>query len=267
MKLNFVKLSPAKNTTVLITDYVDPVFYQEIARVVMRYEYLGAEQVGFIVPPRNKNSRLRLEMSGSEFCGNAVLSAAALGIYKGLCREDHFCIESSGTALPLSCEVIVRAKNLSRMKAEMPKPDKMEQLKIDTGEKEIPGCLVQLPGISHFVTNCDLPRESYDQVMEILQSKSDAKALGIISYRELGGEKYEIFPFVFVRDSGSKVFEQACGSGSLSLGAYLHATEGKSILEVQQPGGTITVETGVKDYLTADVFFTCEGLVDIAENR
>jgi len=53
MRLNFIKSSSAKNTTVFITNYVDPQFYRKIARTVMSYEYLQAEQVGFIMKPTN----------------------------------------------------------------------------------------------------------------------------------------------------------------------------------------------------------------------
>lgn len=267
MRLNFVKISPAQNMTVLITDYVDPARYLEIARVVMSYEYLNAEQVGFIVPPKTNQSRLGLEMSGGEFCGNAVLCAAAFGLYKGICQEGSFMVESSGAKAPLLCQAKAKSRNVFEIKAEMPQPFNMEELEIDIEGRSIFGWMVQLSGISHFVTNFWPSRENFEQMVESLQGKVDARALGIIPYRKLGEGKYEIWPYVCVRDTGSRVFEQACGTGSLSLGAHLHALQGECTLQVLQPGGIITVETGAKNFITTDVFFTCEGSVIIEENE
>ena len=263
MKLNFVKISPAQNTTVLITDYVDPKVYPEIARVVMSYEYLNAEQVGFIVQPKDKQAKLRLEMSGGEFCGNGLLSAAALGVYKGICQEGSFLVESSGGESPFFCQAKVKAANVFQVKGEMPQPTGVEALTITIGERKVLGKLVHLPGISHFVTDFWPTRENYDQLVEELQRKTAAKALGIIPYRKIEKEKYEILPYVCVEDTGSRVFEKACGSGSLSLGICLANGQSNSVLQVIQPGGSITVEVGAKNYITTDACLTCEGTVNI----
>lgn len=263
MKLNFVKTSPAKNTTVLITDYVSPEHYREISDKVMSYEYLLAEQVGFIVQPFNNEAQLRLEMSGNEFCGNAVLSAAAYVIHKGISHDRSFYIESSGFGGLLSCEATIKPGNVLQIKAEMPKPDQLEDLELDFAGVTVSGCLVNLPGISHFVTDHCLCNADYFPLMELLALRTAAKAIGIIAYQKVMEKEYKILPYVYVRDSDTRVFEQACGSGSLSLGAYIHRLEGEGTLLVGQPGGLIIVETGVKSYLTADVFFTCEGSVDI----
>ncbi|MFZ7101168.1 MAG: hypothetical protein ACOWWO_00725 [Peptococcaceae bacterium] len=267
MKLNFVKISPAQNLTVLITDYVDPACYPEIAKVVMSYEYLNAEQVGFIVPPQTSQACLRLEMSGGEFCGNGVLAAAALGLYKGICPEGGFLLESSGVNGPLVCQTRFKAKNILQIKAEMPAPSKMEKMELEAGDLKVTGCLVQLPGICHFVTDYWPSREGYEQMVATIQDKTAEKALGIIPYRKKGEGQYEILPYVYVRDTGSRVFEQACGTGSLALGIYLAGDlRNTGTLQVRQPGGIINVEIRDKNFISTDVFFTCEGTVLIDDH-
>lgn len=38
--------------TVLVTNFVAPAHYSQIANTIMDYEYVNAEQVGFIVAPK-----------------------------------------------------------------------------------------------------------------------------------------------------------------------------------------------------------------------
>lgn len=103
MNIDFVKASPSKNMTILVTNYVPPTNYSRVAHTLMDYEYVNAEQVGFIEAPQNKDALLKLTMSGGELCGNAVLSAAAYCHYKGLTNENNFLLETTGVAEPLEC--------------------------------------------------------------------------------------------------------------------------------------------------------------------
>ena len=263
MKLDFVKASPSQNMTVLITNYVAPVQYAEIANTIMGYEYLNAEQVGFIVPPEKNDSVLRLEMSGGEFCGNAVLSAAAYSCYKGLSTEKSFFLEASGTKTPLACEVEVKSPSLFKAKAEMPKPLSMKSMTVHFDDAAILGNLVQLDGITHFLTDYWLCEEEFEPVLKKLTETIDDKAVGIIPYKKLTEHDYEIRPFVYVKETGSKFFERACGSGTLALGIHLAQGNPEQQLKVHQPGGIIHVETGKKNSISTDVRFTCEGIVDL----
>ena len=50
-------------------------------------------------------------------------------------------------------------------------------------------------------------------------------------------------PLVYVRDSGTMVWEQACGSGSSAIAAWTAAKEGRSVhLDIQQPGGVLALD-------------------------
>lgn len=263
MKLNFTKVSPSKNTTVFITNYVAPAHYAQIANIAMDYEYLNAEQVGFIVTPENEKSVLRLEMSGGEFCGNAVLSAAAFCLHKGLTKEHRFFLESSGSESPLECKVEVKSSSQFEAKAEMPPPISTKDLVVNLNGKSISGSIVQLSGITHFLTSYWPRKEEFNLIVEEVSKNIDNKAIGIIPYKKIKEEEYEIWPFVYVSETGSRFFEQACGSGTLALGIYLSKINEEKKFSVHQPGGIVKVEIGSKNYISTDIRFTCEGLIDL----
>ncbi len=67
-------------------------------------EFLHAEQAIFLVQPQTKGAVLRLEMSGGEFCSNAVLSAVAYCSYKELVKDHTYLLEISGLDFPLECK-------------------------------------------------------------------------------------------------------------------------------------------------------------------
>lgn len=263
MRLNFVKVSPSKNMTVFITDYVAPDHYAQMANMIMDYEYLNAEQVGFIVAPKNKKSVLRLEMSGGEFCGNAVLGAAAFCFYKGLTKNNQFLLETSGSESPLTCEVAVKSSSQFEAKAEMPHPISIKHIDINLNERSISGSVVHFNGITHLLTDYWPDKDEFNLIIGEVTKIIEDKAIGVIPYRRLKEQEYEIWPFVYVKETGSRFFEQACGSGTLALGVYLSKINREKKFKIHQPGGIITVEVGVKNYISTDVRFTCEGLIDL----
>ena len=72
MKVEFVKLSPTQNMTILVKTPVERENHLEVATKLMDYASVGAEQVGFI---ENGQGTIRLQMMAGEFCGNATRSA------------------------------------------------------------------------------------------------------------------------------------------------------------------------------------------------
>ncbi len=250
--------------TAFITNYVAPAQYAEIANQIMAYEYLNAEQVGFLVAPENEQSVLRLEMSGGEFCGNAVLSAAAYCSYKGLTKSNRFYLEASGSDVPLECVVEEKSPSHFEARAEMPHPLSTDEISVSLNDRSVSGNVVKLDGITHFVTDYwPSSNDDFNSLIEAVTEGIEDKAIGIIPYRKLTEKEYEIWPFVYVTETGSRFFEQACGSGSLALGIYLSMKNGEDKLKVHQPGGIINVETGVKNTISTDVRFTCEGFVNL----
>ncbi|AXH98247.1 hypothetical protein DV702_00150 [Sporosarcina sp. PTS2304] len=261
MKLDFIKASPSKNTTVFITNYVAPTHYAKIASGIMDDEHLHAEQAGFLVTPKDSNAVLRLEMSGGEFCGNAVLSAAAYCAYKGLTKDRTFLLEASGCDLPLECVVDEKSPTHFVARAEMPSPLSTTEIIIDVNGQNVTGNVVKLDGITHFLTDYWPTENQFNQLIEAVTHQIKDKAIGIIPYKQLKENEYEIWPFVYVTETGSKLFEQACGSGSLALGIHLSKGNQKNTLHIHQPGGIVHVETGGKNFISTDVRFTCEGFV------
>ncbi|MBQ7516131.1 MAG: diaminopimelate epimerase [Schwartzia sp.] len=265
MDIHFVKASPCRNTTVFLEGDVRPEDYAAIANLAMDSDYLAAEQAGFLAAPRDDGAVLRLEMAGGEFCGNATLALAALAVTRGLAEvETEFLVECSGAETPLACVVEARSRGRYLVGAEMPGAQSVTPLTIPAAGREFSGGLVELPGIRHFCFAADVPptRREYDAILDALFASGEAGAYGVIPYQRQG-TACTIRPYVGVADTKSRVFEQACGSGSLALGIWL-GRDGDGRFTVSQPGGTIAVEPGVPS-IAATVYFPCEGNLFVPE--
>jgi len=276
MKFNFVKLSPSKNTTILITDFVDPKHYVEVANKTMSYTYLNAEQVGFIKEPEDCKSVFRFEMPGGEFCGDGLMSAAALARWMGYCSEDEFLLESSGVNDPVKCRVECINENVYKSKITVPVDYEILDYAVKYKDKKIEGKLVILPGISHYIVENE--DNSYDsklitEIIKCLAREIDAKAIGVIPYHMNSGNAV-IKPCIHVPETGKLLFESGCGSGTMALGICL-AEKGYCPInmDIIQPCGVIHVEVdfedggskGVKNIkiasLETDIEITCKGEV------
>lgn len=263
MKLNYVKISPSQNMTILITDFVDSKDYVKVANSVMRYESLYAEQVGFVIPPNHNDSCVGIWMAGGEFCGNALLSVAAYSRYKGICSDDNFFVSSSGSNNSLKCKTTYVDSNRFRVWGEVPNPLDVLPMDIDLNNKVISGNLVVMNGISHFITDYAVRKEEFDEIMDSLIDRITSNAVGIIPFKGIDETNFEINPYVYVKDTGSRYFERACGSGSLSLGIHLNNLMGIKSARVHQSGGIIDVEVADKNYISTEVTIISEGTVYI----
>lgn len=67
MKLNFVKMNPAGNTTIFIFDQLPWLFHGKIVQYLMKPDYLCADQVAFIEKPKSPYATARLQMMSGEF--------------------------------------------------------------------------------------------------------------------------------------------------------------------------------------------------------
>ena len=267
MRLKFVKASPCRNTTVFLTDEVPQARYAEIARLALDSDYLAAEQVGFITAPHSAKAVRRLEMAGGEFCGNATLSLAAWLVREGLAdgRESVW-VECSGAGQPVCCEVTALPDEHFRVREELFLQAEVKETALKLGFKKYPGVLVTEPGITHFLYFGDCSEQEQLMLLDALEAKEQAEAYGVIACECLTGESYRIRPLVGVPAAGSRVFEQACGSGSMALGLWLAASEERSCVLVLQPGGSIFVETGAAVHITTEVYFPCEGTMLVPQS-
>ena len=264
MEVEFVKISPTQNMTILVTTPVERKHYRDLAEKIMAYDSVHAEQVGFVEKPENPKALARLQMAGGEFCGNAALSLCAYLVWKGdvegaglnsglnsglnlgLCPEQRTVpIEVSGSRDILFCEIKKR-EGYYLAKFNMPVPES-----IGSFDTEIAGSLpvVYMPGISHVIVDTEKLGVNKDQLVASLLSNHESftkeDAFGIMFY---DNKNCSIEPFVYVKTAGTKIWERGCASGSASIAAYMAHVSGKSVkLDITQPGGVITAEVNTAD--------------------
>lgn len=233
--VQYVLLDPTGNLTCLVLDPVTEGERTGITAELMR----RCEQVGYLVPPKNQEARGRLQMMGGEFCGNAAMATAAWlagvdGLREG--EETHVPLEVSGAEDILVCR-IRREKECWQGTVEMPRI-------LEIGEREIAGhrlTAVRLPGMLHLIRpGKDPDREEMENLLMKAAEQLPDPAIGFLQWdREHGC----MTPLVYVRDSGTMVWEQACGSGSSAIAAWTAAKEGRSVhLDIQQPGGVLALD-------------------------
>ncbi len=267
MKLNFVKVNPAQNMTILILDQIPRSEYMAISRKLMDYKNLYAEQVGF-VERRTDGCGTRLEMMGGEFCGNATRSLAALMVYKGLPnierdKDIHIVsLEVSGIEGVLRCEVKkTERENIYSSRVNMPKPISIEEFYMDNETSTYEGIRVDFPGISHFIVDDNLidDREYFYSLVKREMDKSEYEAFGIMYYDY---EREFMTPLVYVKATDSLLWEKSCGSGTSALGAALSYKMDSSIDRViRQPGGELEVSVLWIEGSVSNI--SLDGLVEI----
>lgn len=246
MKLNFAKLSPTRNMTILVRDAVPRPQQSGVAAALMVYGSVGAEQVGFLEAPSLPGARLRLQMMGGEFCGNASMSAAALlalgdGLADG--EERIYPLEVSGAEGLVNCRMLRRGEGYLGT-VSMPLPRKFEAV---DGHPA-----VFFDGIVHVLAHED---EMTDAQAEAFAAKACAElgadALGVLL---LNGNEDAFRPLVYVRETGSAVWEHGCGSGTAALGAYAaQLRRGDVRLSFLQPGGRMQVRAAWREDRVAQI--------------
>jgi diaminopimelate epimerase len=99
-----ITADPAGNITVFVLGEVRD--RDRVVRRIMADGSLGAEQVGFVVPPVSPAGHWRLEMMGGEFCGNAARRFGLLAArFLGLSGKAAVTVETSGMDRPLTVRV------------------------------------------------------------------------------------------------------------------------------------------------------------------
>ena len=242
MNIRYTIFDPTRNIT-LLTDTPVPRERQPLLAAELMRRLPAVEQVGFLEPPSLPGARLRLQMMGGEFCGNAAMSAAVW-----LAERDRqngspasstavLPLEVSGYPGVLRCRLEPLAEGGWSGTAAMPLPQRL-------GEAVLPGMgtvpAVYFPGIVHCVVPAgDMTRAQAEAAIRPLCAALGANACGILLWNEAASA---FTPLVYVASSGTLVWESGCGSGSAALGVYLTARAGGSrTVSLRQPGGVITV--------------------------
>ena len=238
--IRYVTLNPTGNLTCLV---LDPVAEEERARVTAEL-MRRCEQVGYLeVPGRfSRQARARLQMMGGEFCGNASMGTAAwLAMQDGLTaggKEEIF-LEVSGAENPILCRV--RRETTGWIgTVELPPVSGTEEIRI----QGYPLTAVHMPGMTHLIHAGErMEKAEAETLLRAAAAELSAPAIGFLQWEEAEGI---MTPLVFVRGSGTMVWETACGSGSAAIGAWKTLAAGTSTkVSVGQPGGRLTVETEV----------------------
>ncbi len=259
--LNFTKLSPTGNITIIIWDAVPRAQHQTLAKYLLAELHLGAEQVGYYEPATQPGAVARLQMMGGEFCGNATRSFASELVRKkhaGIEWHESYAIvpvEVSGASrvLPVRVELLASGQP-GLITVDMPfrpDPSSIQRVQVTVNQKSLPADVVNLDGISHVLLNDESiqfdrrnkQRQQIDATRDILRQCGllDLEAAGVMYLSKLPDGTTYMEPIVYVRATETLIPETACGSGTVAVGLALAKERGASVeLAIAQPsGGTI----------------------------
>ena len=234
----YVLLDPTGNLTALVLDPADPADERLLTGELLKQ----SEQVAYLEPPKKSGAVAAIRLMGGEFCGNAAMASAAWLIRdeaeQG--RTKALLMEISGAEDPVCCTVLKTADGFEGT-VEMPGVPEIGTETICG----IPFTAVRMEGITHLI--CDdraFEKEEAESLLRKIAGLLPDEAIGLIQWDR--AEQY-MQPLVFVRGSGSLVWEHGCGSGSAAVGAAeaLRNGAGETETKVKQPGGTIRVSAAV----------------------
>ncbi|GHV77222.1 diaminopimelate epimerase [Spirochaetia bacterium] len=238
MVYEIVVADPAKNITAFVLNPVaDPAERAAAAKALLAFPGLGAEQVGFVIPPPpgEPGRRWRIEMMGGEFCGNA---ARSFGLYVARCQglkgQVQVDIEISGMKGSVPVRVDVEA---GLAEAAMPLPIAREILPY----KGVDLPVYVFEGITQVIAPGIKPSEqAFYAIKALMDAGRPLDALGVMFWDSAAGI---MTPAVYVYATESLVFESSCGSGSAALGIWAarDMPDGEARLALNQPGGVIEV--------------------------
>ena len=232
MNLNYIRMNPSGNITLLVTDPVPRKDQSEVARRLMQMDP-GVEQVGFLEKACVPGARARLQMMGGEFCGNATMSLAAyLALRENLPEGEEriYPLEVSGADQVIPCR-IVRDGEKCRGTVPMPLPREIVSAEILPGV-QVP--LVRFDGIGHaIIARNEITPEQAEARISALCAEWNTDALGILFADD---QAWALRPLVYVASTGSAVWENSCGSGTAAIGAWqADLQKGKVQLKIAQP--------------------------------
>lgn len=270
MQLEFVKVNPVENMTVFILDEVEKSKHIEIAKKLMDYSNLYAEQVGFVEKMKtgDDNIAVRLQMMGGEFCGNATRSLAALLVHydhksiKNIGNNYYVDVETSGLEKVLRCTVQKLNDFTYMSKIAMPLPSEIPtELLLILEEDKLKFYRVDFDGISHFIIDIKTVKDK-DSIFKLIKNHmegEDYDAFGIMFY---DFDTDFLTPLVYVKATDSLFWERSCASGTSAVASALSYIYSKELnLDISQPGGVLSIQTRLKYGVISDI--SLNGKVEI----
>ena len=245
MIIEYWKVDPTGNITLIVETPVPRESQSRIAGELLRRDN-DAEQVGFLEAPEKSGARLRLQMMGGEFCGNAAISAAAiitccLEPDGGSVRELFLDVSGAPDIVPvkISAEYGGCSGTVS-----MPLPESVSSFDFRLGDDTCTLPLVRFPGICHCIVNGGLSRETAQRCIADWCRQLDAEALGLMFCDEAAGS---LEPLVYVASTDTAVWESSCASGTAAAAAYLACARGVDVsISLREPCGMLSAEAGLR---------------------
>jgi len=265
-EIDFVKVNPTQNMTILVKTIHPAGEYIPIASRLMSYDSVYAEQVGFIRRPSKQGADASLQMAGGEFCGNACMAMAAyLAVENGLQPnvEMEIALECSGAERLVACRVNKVDEKYS-CQVTMPLPIQVEQKSFPFEGMELSVGIVRYDSFFHLVLEVDDTfspawRKRAEELARLLGLLAGTNLIGILLFEPASNT---MAPLIYLPELDSMIWEKGCGSGTASIGAYLCWKNKKTMTSpIAQPGGTILVTaTSSNQEITSLVI---EGVVGI----
>ena len=127
---------------------------------------------------------------------------------------------------------------------------------------------VRMEGITHLIRESAAPLEKSraEALLRELAAERTEEAIGLM---DLNPETNHMRPLVYVRGSGTMVWETGCGSGSAVVGAReaMRRGDGHSEIEVRQPGGVIRVSVDVRQGWAEEISISGQVRIGKTERR
>ncbi len=245
----YVTLDPTGNITCLVLDPVEESERNRVTSALMEQ----CEQVGYLQKPHQPKAKASLQMMGGEFCGNATMAAASyLAQQEGETDNTVVLLEVSGANELVSCAVTPLTDDLWEGTVKMPSIQGIRPLTLG----EYDAVLVRMEGIAHLILQ-DIRLDAKTAETLLLTSAGELPdaSVGLLQWNS---RTNYMKPLVFVKKSGTLVWETGCGSGSTAIGAWLASKKRDGILaiDIQQPGGIIRAEAEANNGLVTDIRIT-----------
>jgi histidine racemase len=230
-EIDFVKVSPTQNMTLLVRSEHPVEEYRGIATAIMSAGHVHAEQVGFVRKPTSPVADTGLHMAAGEFCGNACMALAATG-------PTDVVLESSGAEDVVRCRVERRYPDYFCELA-VPLPRQVEPWTA-AGRADTRSALVRYEDSVHVVIEADrVDQETRERAQATALRLGESWSVPLIGVMVYESRRKRLTPLVHIPSLDCTVWERSCGSGTGSLGAYLALKErGPVATDVTQPGGT-----------------------------
>ena len=255
----YVILNPTGNLTALVTEWGGAEDEPEITRRLMRV----SEQVAYLEPPQQAGALARIRMMGGEFCGNAAMASAGWLVRDRIQpgTEMTVPIEMSGAGSIVFCRIRGMEENSFEGTVDMPRVLEI----YNTEVRGVPLTAVRTEGILHLIREGwePLAEETAEELLKAAAETVTDDAVGLL---DRNPETGSMIPLVFVRASGTTVRETACGSGSAAIAAAeaVRRGNGRVLIPVVQPGGTIRAEAAAENGTVTETAIT--GTVFLGED-